>query len=278
MAEFMDLNLTFSGDKAELRKLVDTAAHLGYSTVAINYVFEPNPKKKTPVPIPVPVAKLVHPLPVVQGCSRPIRILNRLTIMMSDPSHYRASSPEYKHFDLLAVQPNTDKLFLSACMTYDVDLICFSVSDRLPFFYKRAPVHGAMERGVAFEVSYAAGIRDSTRRRYTMANAMFHSDICKGKNMVVSSGAERALEIRGPYDVMNLSQLFGLTERHGKDAVTTNCRRVVLHAESRKTAGGIIRTFRRDEATVGTSTVDTSGEDCPAAKRAKTQDDQAIEA
>uniref|UniRef100_A0A3B4ANJ3 Uncharacterized protein n=1 Tax=Periophthalmus magnuspinnatus TaxID=409849 RepID=A0A3B4ANJ3_9GOBI len=199
MSVFMDLNLTFTGDKDELRKLVETAAHLGYSTVAINYVFEPDTKKKT-------------------GRSQPIKILNRLTIMMSDSSHYVTSCPEYRHYDLLAVQPDTDKLFLSACMTYDIDLICLSVSDRLPFFYKRAPVFGALERGVAFEVSYSAAIRDSTRRRYTLANAMFHSDICKGK---VQN------DYRCPISIQ--TQLFGLTERCGKDAVTTNCRSVVLH-------------------------------------------------
>ncbi|KAJ0012223.1 hypothetical protein NQD34_013198 [Periophthalmus magnuspinnatus] len=264
MSVFMDLNLTFTGDKDELRKLVETAAHLGYSTVAINYVFEPDTKKKTPVPTPLPISELIQTPPIVQGRSQPIKILNRLTIMMSDSSHYRASCPEYRHYDLLAVQPDTDKLFLSACMTYDIDLICLSVSDRLPFFYKRAPVFGALERGVAFEVSYSAAIRDSTRRRYTLANAMFHSDICKGKNMVVSSAAEKALEIRGPYDVMNLTQLFGLTERCGKDAVTTNCRSVVLHGESRKTAGGIIRTFKRPD----TAQINLS-EDCPASKRAR---------
>ncbi|XP_055008114.1 ribonuclease P protein subunit p30 [Boleophthalmus pectinirostris] len=264
MSVFMDLNLTFTGDKEELRRLVETAAHLGYSTVAVNYVFEPDSKKKTPVPTPLPVSELLQTLPIVQGRSQPIRILNRLTIVMSDSSHYRASCPEYRHFDLLAVQPHTDKLFLSACMTYDVDLICLSVNDRLPFFYKRAPVYGAVERGVAFEVSYSAAIRDSTRRRYTLANAMFHSDVSKGKSVVVSSAAEKALELRGPHDVINLTQLFGLSDRCGRDAVTTNCRSVVLHAESRKTAGGIVRTFRRLDA----PHTDES-EVCRASKRAR---------
>ncbi|XP_072296633.1 ribonuclease P protein subunit p30 [Eucyclogobius newberryi] len=269
MSVFMDLNLTFTGDKAELRRLVETAAHLGYSTVAVNYVFEPDAKKKSPVPTPLPVAELVQTPPVVQGSSRPIRILNRLTIVMSDSSHYRASCPEYRHFDLLAVQPHTDKLFLSACMTYDVDLICLSVSEKLPFFYKRAPVSGALERGVAFEVSYSAAIRDSTRRRYTLANAMFHSDICKGKNMVVSSAAEKALELRGPHDVINLTQLFSLTERDGKDSVSDNCRSVVLHGESRRTAGGIIRTFKR----LDSEQTKPSGDDRPSSKRARDDDE-----
>lgn len=39
----------------------------------------------------------------------------------------------------------------------------------------------ALERGVAFEVSYSAALRDSTLRRYTISNAMFLTDTCKGK-------------------------------------------------------------------------------------------------
>uniref|UniRef100_A0A8C6TW96 Uncharacterized protein n=1 Tax=Neogobius melanostomus TaxID=47308 RepID=A0A8C6TW96_9GOBI len=155
------------------------------------------------------------------GRSQPIRVLSRLTIVMSDSSHYRASCPEYRPFDLLAVQPQTDKLFLSACMTYDVDIICISVSERLPFFYKRAPVYGALERGVVFEVSYAASIRDATRRRYTLSNAMFHSDVCKGKVCESSGSLSFNLHIR--------TQLFGLSDRDGRDAVTTNCRAALLH-------------------------------------------------
>lgn len=267
MSVFMDLNLTFTGDKDTLRRLVETAAHLGYATVAINYVFEPDSKKKTPVPRPTPVSELIQDPPIVQGCSRPIRILNRLTIMMSDSSHYRASCPEYRQFDLLAIQPQTDKLFLSACMTYDIDIICISVTEKMPFFYKRAPVTGALERGVAFEVSYSAALRDSTLRRYTISNAMFLTDTCKGKNVIVSSAAEKPLELRGPYDVMNLSQIFGLSEKDSKDTVSTTCRSVVLHGESRKTAGGVIHTMRKQDVPL----INTKNEDCPAAKRVKVE-------
>ena len=39
----------------------------------------------------------------------------------------------------------------------------------------------AVDRGVAFEVSYSAAIRDATMRRYTIANAVSLMDTCKGK-------------------------------------------------------------------------------------------------
>ncbi|EMP24609.1 Ribonuclease P protein subunit p30 [Chelonia mydas] len=41
-------------------------------------------------------------------------------------------------------------------------------------------------------------------RRYTISNALSLMQICKGKNIIISSAAERPLELRGPYDVANL--------------------------------------------------------------------------
>ncbi|KAG7218017.1 hypothetical protein INR49_020680 [Caranx melampygus] len=237
---------------------------VGYSTVAINYVFEPVTKKKQQIPTPMPINELIDQLPIVQGRSRPIRVLNRLTIVMSDPSHYvsddefnlislvlplerdiyRGKTPEYRNFDLLAVHPTTEKLFHGACTTYEVDIISITVTEKLPFIVKRAPVNAAIDRGLVFEVSYAAAIRDSTMRRYTIANSNSLMECCKGRGVILSSAAQKALELRGPYDVTNLypAALYG----DAKEAVTSTCRSVLLHAETRKTASGIMLTMKSD--------------------------------
>ncbi|XP_040033234.2 ribonuclease P protein subunit p30 isoform X1 [Gasterosteus aculeatus] len=270
MSVFMDLNLNYTTDKSRMRSLVETAAHLGFSTVAINHVFEPTAKKKQEIPSPTLIKELIDELPAVQGRSRPIRVLNRLTVVMSDSSHFRPNAAEYRGFDLLAVQPTTEKLFHAACMLYEVDIICVSVTEKLPFFFKRAPVNGAVGRGVVFEVSYSAAIRDSTRRRYTIANAVSLMESCRGKNVILSSAAEKPLEIRGPYDITNLGLLFGLSDADAKDAVSTTCRSVVLHAETRKLASGIIYTMKsctESSSLQGAPPADTG--EAPAAKRAK---------
>uniref|UniRef100_A0A8C2YXK8 Ribonuclease P protein subunit p30 n=1 Tax=Cyclopterus lumpus TaxID=8103 RepID=A0A8C2YXK8_CYCLU len=264
MSVFMDLNVSFSAERSRMTKLIEAAAHLGFSTVAINYVFEPMAKKKLEIPMPTPVKELIDQLPVVQGRSRPIRVLNRLTVVMSDSSHFRPNATEYRGFDLLAVQPTTEKLFHAACMLYDVDIICISVTEKLPFFFKRAPVNGAMDRGVVFEVSYSAAIRDSTRRRYTIANAVSLMESCKGKVPLPP------LELRGPYDITNLGLLFGLSEGDAKEAVSSTCRSVVLHAESRKSASGIIYTMKTcSESSSQQEALAADLGEAPAAKRAK---------
>ncbi|KAM4597594.1 ribonuclease P protein subunit p30 isoform 2-T2 [Polymixia lowei] len=214
MSVFMDLNISFTKDIKRLRNLIETAANLGFSTVAINYVYEPNLKDKRVIPKPMQVSALFNKLPVVQGKSRPITVLSRLTIMASDASHFRQNAAEFRFYDLLAVQPTSEKLF------------------------------HAIERGLAFEISYSAAIRDSTMRRYTLANSACLMERCKGKNVIVSSGTDQPLELRGPYDISNLGLLFGLSEGDSKAAVSSTCRSVLLHAETRRTACGIIYTIQ----------------------------------
>ncbi|XP_077359063.1 ribonuclease P protein subunit p30 isoform X2 [Festucalex cinctus] len=275
MSVFMDLNLTFSADKSNMQQLIDMAAHLGFSTVAVNYTFEPTGKKKQAIPLPKPIDELIDQLPIVQGRSRPIRVLNRLTLVMSDLNHYRPNSAEYAKFDLLAVQPTTEKVFHAACTQLDVDVISVPMTEKLAFFFKKAPVNMAAERGVAFEVSYAPAIRDATMRRYTIANAISLAQACKGKNVLVSSAAAKPLELRGPYDIINLCSLIGLSDEAAKRSVSCLCRSLLLHAETRTTASGVISTKKccdsspSQQEAPSTRDVDQGG--APAAKRVKSQ-------
>ncbi|XP_059025470.1 ribonuclease P protein subunit p30 isoform X4 [Mustela lutreola] len=203
MAVFADLDLRAGSDLKALRGLVENAAHLGYSVVAINHVVEFKEKKQE-IEKPVAVSELFTTWPIVQGKSRPIKVLTRLTIIVSDPSHcnvLRATSSRVRLYDIVAVFPKTEKLF------------------------------HAIDRGVGFELIYSPAIKDSTMRRYTISNALNLMQVCKGKNVILSSAAERPLEIRGPYDVANLGLLFGLSESDAKAAVSTNCRAVLLHGE-----------------------------------------------
>lgn len=147
-----------------------------------------------------------------------------------------------------------------------MDIVCITVTEKLPFYFKRPPINVAIDRGVAFELVYSPAIKDSTMRRYTISNALNLMQICKGKNVIVSSAAERPLEIRGPYDVANLGLLFGLSESDAKAAVSTNCRAVLLHGETRKTAFGIISTVKKPRSS------ETDDESLPACKKAKCED------
>ncbi|XP_074856462.1 ribonuclease P protein subunit p30 isoform X2 [Carettochelys insculpta] len=183
MAVFADLNVPGAGDRKLLQSLLEGAAHLGYSTVAINHVIDFKEKKQEIVK-PVSPSELFPSLPIVQGKSKPIKIVTRLTLVVSDPSHcnvLRSTSTNIRLYDIIAVFPKTEKLFHVACTNLDVDLICINVTEKLPFYFRRPPVNMAIERDIYFELLYTPAIRDSTMRRYTISNALSLMQICKGK-------------------------------------------------------------------------------------------------
>ncbi|KAG9485008.1 hypothetical protein GDO78_008231 [Eleutherodactylus coqui] len=86
MAVFVDLNITNCKEVKKLQSMIEMAAHLGYSAVAINHVAEFG-KKKAEIVKPIATKDLFPSPPTVQGKSTPIKILTRLTIVASDPSH-----------------------------------------------------------------------------------------------------------------------------------------------------------------------------------------------
>ncbi|NXY40294.1 RPP30 protein, partial [Ceuthmochares aereus] len=242
---------------------VFTSFSVGYSTVALNHVIDFKEKKQEIVK-PVSPSELFPSLPIVQGTSKRIKVLTRLTLVVSDPSHcnlLRSTSANIRLYDIIAVFPKTEKLFHIACTTLDVDLVCINVTEKLPFYFRRPPVNMAIDRGIYFELLYTPAIKDSTMRRYTISNAISLMQICKGK---VSSQSESKL-INSVQILLELGLLFGLSEGEAKAAVSTNCRATVLHGETRKSACGVVYTVKKPRKAEEEETT------LPACKKAKTQ-------
>ncbi|NXW14857.1 RPP30 protein, partial [Circaetus pectoralis] len=239
------------------------AFSVGYSAVALNHVIDFKEKKQEIVK-PVSPSELFPSLPIVQGTSKRIKVLTRLTLVVSDPSHcnlLRSTSANIRLYDIIAVFPKTEKLFHIACTTLDVDLVCINVTEKLPFYFRRPPVNMAIDRGICFELLYAPAIKDSTMRRYTISNAISLMQICKGK---VSSQSESKL-INSVQILLELGLLFGLSESEAKAAVSTNCRATILHGETRKSACGVVYTLKKPRK------VEEEETPLPACKKVKTQ-------
>uniref|UniRef100_A0A670HPU9 Ribonuclease P/MRP subunit p30 n=1 Tax=Podarcis muralis TaxID=64176 RepID=A0A670HPU9_PODMU len=147
----------------------------------------------------------------LQGKSKPIKILSRLTLVVSDPSHcniLRSTSTNIKFYDIFAVFPKSGKLF------------------------------HAIDRGIYFELIYVPAIKDSTMRRYTVSNALSLMQICRGKVRLKMSRFAPLLfrqNFPPPFQLM-LGWLFGLSESNAKAAVSTNGRAVLLHGGNISTA------------------------------------------
>jgi ribonuclease P/MRP protein subunit RPP1 len=66
---------------------------------------------------------------------------------------------------LIAVRTRNDKIFHSLCVEgYNVDIITFDLSEKMPYFLKRGPITEAIKKGMVFEITYnemVSGIIDS---------------------------------------------------------------------------------------------------------------------
>lgn len=136
-------------------------------------------------------------------------------------------------FHIIAGQPKNDAAWTHCCSTFAGDIISFSPEDP-KIFINRKTYQVAVNRGLFFEIKYSEAIRNSSHRKDMIKVTHNYHSRGKSKAVVMSSGAENIFELRGPYDVANLGLIFGLSEEQGKNAIGSNCRKLLLNAESRR--------------------------------------------
>lgn len=183
-------------------------------------------------------------LPWKHGTHSDVQQLTRITLSTEDSSSaaqaFSGTHAAANSYHLLAVQPMSERVLQQACTSLEVDIITFDFSKRLPFRLKPGPLQSALKRGLFFEICYAPALREETARRNFFTNALALTRATRGKSIIISSGARSAFELRGPYDVINMATLFGLSEQDAKAALTTNCEAVLAHAQARKAYRGAV--------------------------------------
>lgn len=232
MTKFYDLNVIDSCvDRHTQTKVFERAARLGYEVVAMDYK-QTKLTRKTKIPGAPKKPNIESAHLKVEG--KQLKVLSRLTVTLDEMAQTIALRGEdVSTYDLLAVQPTNEKMFHKACTELEIDIISCNLTTKLPFYFKHHSIKPALERGVQFEICYSPAIRDQSLRKNLFHNAISIVSACKGKNIILSSGAENVMEIRGPHDVANLGNLFGLSEDRAKASVSTNCEAVVMHAYTR---------------------------------------------
>eukprot|EP00250_Pteridium_aquilinum_P015817 c22780_g1_i1 orf=57-1295(+) len=249
---FYDLNVSTEGlSQAERLSVITTALQLGYSGVALNHV----------VKGPLSDAHLCRSRPLdlsdiasahteasqsahfhrdvlaVPPARRTFRQYDRLTVVLDTAIHasaLNAANPVLRSYDLVAIRPTSQKVFDQACTHLEVDVISLDFLHRLPIRLKAASIHAALERGVFFEVSFSGAFQDVKARRELFANSQILQGLTRGRNIIVSSGARRSMDLRGPNDIANMGTMFGLSREAGKLSVSKNCEDAVLRGLSRK--------------------------------------------
>lgn len=250
-AGFLDLNLPVTPSDYESRESkVALLLRLGYDGVAWN--LESNSRDAVAPPLPVTMAD-VECASSASGLS----ILRLKSAHRADHSRFQQYSrltvrlpvgtsvdlatfnmnPSLPNFDLVAVEPACNATFAAACSQLNVDVIVINAADKLPYRLTVALVRQAMARGVFFEVAYAPALAGAAIAKKNLFNNMaFLVRFTKGKQLLISSAASTVMQLRGPYDVINLAALFGLSSDRAKAVIFSNPHQAVVHGVNRRLA------------------------------------------
>uniref|UniRef100_A0A182JDM2 Uncharacterized protein n=1 Tax=Anopheles atroparvus TaxID=41427 RepID=A0A182JDM2_ANOAO len=244
---FSDLCIP-EANTAALKPIIAEAIELGYRNVAIEQTFDAsNPaviNKKQDVPKPYNLKELRD------NFGGQIRLLNRLTVVFEDASVSLVlnKSTNVRGYDLIAALPTREASLQYACQTLACDIITYNQNAQWIKLHRKF-YYLAVERNIAFEIKYAPAIVDSTERKATITRAHRYHFYGKSKNVLISSGAKNAFELRSPYDIANLGLIFGLSEEQSKRAVRDVPNKILLAAEGRRfgKAGVILRKRKEND-------------------------------
>ncbi|EEB09694.1 RNase P and RNase MRP subunit p30 [Schizosaccharomyces japonicus yFS275] len=240
---FIDLNVVWPSlgvKDVNLKKTVMMLEKLGYKAVALNFQFDGK------------LQGIIHnPIPKELFPDQKIKVYSRITVTLESTPQNRILHDSTKEFDILAVRPIGEKLLQHACTDLEVDIISLDMTQRLPFYLKHTMLGVAVTRNVALEVSYAAGLRDSSARRYVINNAASLTRATRGRGILVTSEARSPLECRGGHDVVNLATFWDMKQDNARKAIGEFARAVLLHADSRRnTYRGILKEIKAEERPV----------------------------
>jgi ribonuclease P/MRP protein subunit RPP1 len=177
-------------------------------------------------------------------------LLTRLNLTLSDPSQNQRLGNLTQLYSIVALRPANEKSLLNACNNLECDLISLDLSVRLPYHFKLKTLAAAIARGIRFEICYSPGVTGSglEARRNLIGNAMALIRATRGRGIIISSEAKRALAVRAPMDVVNLACVWGLSQERGKEAICEEARKVVALASLKRTSWrGVVDVVRGGE-------------------------------
>lgn len=202
---------------------------MGYNVVALNHSITGK--------LPAGITNAI-PSPLPFNAPASLTILRRCTISLSDPAQNARLASLAAAYDLLALRPLTEKSLGQACHDLECDIISIDLGIRYPFYFKHKMVADAVKRGIKFEICYAPAILANDggqARKNLISNATGLIRATRGRGLLVSSEAKRALALRGPSDVINLACVWGLGQERGMEGVGREARSVVVQAGLKRT-------------------------------------------
>ena len=226
---FHDLHVPYNTNHASLSHTLAFHAELGYSVVAIALLVA---GKLPATPQDIPISSLTIPKSLTT-------VLTRLTLTISDATQSHRLTQFSPAYNILALRPTTEKVFQLCCTSLECDLISLDLSQRLTYNIKLKTVSSALQRGIRFEICYSPAIQasgNSEARRNLISAATQLIRATRGRGIILSSEAKNALGVRGPHDVINLAQIWGLGQERGKEALCEEAEKVLRLAGMKRTS------------------------------------------
>lgn len=253
-----------------LYNVIATLYTFGYTHIAINFIVNETVK------IPINQPNLINPIKIDEIRAHfneekypRFFIFTRLTLIVTDPSRCQNLSKLNNKFDIISVQPTTERSLQLAVSNLDIDLISINMSSRLPFFLKHKPLGNAIERGIKFEITYSnlimgnAGytnmldLQNSSSsligRKNYFSNFLQIIRSSRLRGLIISSGCQLPLQIRNYNDILILFETFGLPINVGKKCFIENPENVLVSGRLR------IKSFKQSIA-IGNEAVPNSKE------------------
>ncbi|KAK0474868.1 PHP domain-like protein [Armillaria novae-zelandiae] len=239
---------------------IDMLSHLGYNVIAFTQTVAKKIDPKTHVNILDPLLGQLTP-------RKGMIYLKRLSIILDGDSEkgfglINAQTNLFNTYDLLSLVPTNQATLALACLTHSLPspLTAHIISlpltlPRLPFHLKHTLIRTAIKNGAVFEITYVGalgGENDATlvdasaaengasAKRNWWGAARELARVCKGKGIIVSSGAASRADLRAPGDIGNLIALLGVPQDVAHSSMSKTPKSLVLRAQTRKTHRAVL--------------------------------------
>lgn len=252
---FYDLNLNYDNTNntsiekyRQMCELLTSAICDNYSIIAINTNRKGTLASSDTIPYKEFDLKIIYQNYSLKFLNSPncslvdwtkIKLLNRITISISDSKDLfqftnPAKSP-MQSYDILAVSPANEKMFEQCLNDLNVDLVSLDFEEKINFPLKKHHILAAIDKNTFFEIVYGGFIKDTSKRSLFISNVLLLLDVTKGKNILISSGAESYYEHRSPYDIITIFEtIFEMKPDIVKKMLSDTCEKVILKSIQRK--------------------------------------------
>ncbi|WPK23883.1 hypothetical protein PUMCH_001133 [Australozyma saopauloensis] len=255
-----DLNVVWPSQEytaptpAQLENLYNTISMLhsfGYNYLAINFIVPESvklPQSKAQALNPIPMADLRHRF---RGFPK-LRLFSRITLVLSDPAKCQSvlKINNTGAFDIVAVQPMTEKSLQLTTANLDIDLISLPMATRWPFFLKHKTVGQALSKGIKFELCYsgliggpagyqsasALGVTGKISRKQFLSNSLQLIRASRSQGLVLSSGAAEPMNVRNHVDILAIFSQLDLRTSNCKEGFMKNPEAVLIKGRLRITS------------------------------------------